>query len=156
MKNILKLSFLLTAAILITSCENDDDEATFVQPNYLAGKWVPVEMGTLDDENILNYFPYENDAECDADFLQLNEDMTYTYSDSEYNGATCDATVIEGDYRRENKVLFLTTLEDVDGVPTEFETSRNLISLTYDTMEISYTDETTGDVTFIKLEKQNP
>lgn len=154
MKNFFKLSFALTAILLSASCENEDD-SNFVQKNYLAGKWVPVEMGTLDNENILNYFPYENDAECDADNIVLNENMTFNFSDFEYNGATCDENLLEGTYRRENKQLILTTTEEIDGVPTEMETTRNIISLTHDTLEISYTDEITNEITFLKLHKAN-
>lgn len=153
MKNIFYIAALVVGAGFVSSCEREDD-SNFVQSNYLAGKWMPVEMGTVNAQNIMNYMPYENDAECDMDYMLLNEDMTFSFSDFEYNGATCDTHVLEGDYRRENKTLILTTIEEIDGVPTEVETTRNLVSLTYDTLEISYTDEATGKITFLKFEKQ--
>jgi len=154
MKNFFKLSFALSALILSVSCEKEDD-SNFDQKNYLSGKWAPVEMGELDTENILTYLPYENDAECDSDNIVLNENMTFNFSDFQYNGTTCDEFLLEGTYRREGKQLILTTMEEIDGVPTEVETTRNIVSLTYDTLEISYTDEVTNKITFLKLHKAN-
>lgn len=152
MKNIFKISLALALLILTVSCD-DDGETNFVQPNYLAGKWVPVEMGTLNEENILDYLPYENDAQCDLDNVIFNGDFSFTNSDFQYNGSTCDSNVTEGSYRREGKTLSLTSTELIDGVPTEVETTRNLVSLTYDALEISYTDEDTNEITFIKFKK---
>lgn len=155
MKNIFYIAALVVSTGFVASCEREDD-SSFTEPNYLAGKWIPVEMGTVNSQNIMNYMPYENDAECEMDFMVLNENMTFSFSDFEYNGTACETTVLEGDYRRESKTLILTTIEDIDGVPTEVETTRNLVSLTYDTLEISYTDESTGKITFLKFEKQTP
>lgn len=155
MKKILYITALVLGTAFVSSCEREDD-SNFTQPNYLAGKWIPVEVGTVNAQNIMNYMPYENDAECDMDFMVLNEDMTFSFSDFEYNGATCETNVLEGDYKRESKTLILTTIEEIDGVPTEVETTRNLVSLTYDSLEISYTDESTGKITFLKFEKQTP
>ncbi|ESU23948.1 hypothetical protein FEDK69T_10050 [Flavobacterium enshiense DK69] len=152
MKNIFKIPLVLTLLILTVSCEEDDD-TNFVQQNYLAGKWIPVEKGTLNEENILDYLPYENDAQCDLDNVVFNEDFTFSNTDFQYNGTTCESNVSKGDYRKEGRTLILTTKEEIDGVPTEVETIQNLVSLTYDTMEISYTDENTNAVTFIKLVK---
>lgn len=152
MKNIFKISFAFALLALTASC-NDDDDTNFVQENYLAGKWVPVEMGTLNDENILDYLPYENDSQCDLDNLLLNEDYSFSFTDFQYNGTTCESVLSEGTYRKEGRTLILTTTEEIDGVPTEVESSQNLISLTYDTMEVSYTDEDTHELTFIKFTK---
>ncbi|ESU29187.1 hypothetical protein FLJC2902T_12290 [Flavobacterium limnosediminis JC2902] len=152
MKKIFKISLALALLTFNVSCE-DDDDVNFVQQNYLAGKWIPVEMGTLDEENILDYLPYENDAECDLDNLLLNEDYSFNHTDFRYNGTSCESEVMQGEYRKEGRTLILTTTEEIDGIPTEVETTRNLVSLTYDTMEISYTDEDTNEVTFLKFQK---
>lgn len=152
MKNIFKISLALAFMALTASCE-EDDETNFVQPNYLAGKWVPVEKGTLNEENILDYLPYENDAQCDLDNLIFNENFTFSNTDFQYSGSFCESNVTKGDYRKEGRTLILTTMKEINGVPTEVETMQNIVSLTYDTMEISYTDEGTNAVTFIKLHK---
>jgi hypothetical protein len=85
--------------------------------------------------------------------LLLNEDYSFSNTDFHYNGATCDSDIIEGTYRKDGKTLVLTTTEEIDGAPVEMETTKTLISLTYDTMEISYTDEDTNDLTFVKYHK---
>lgn len=153
MKNIFKISLALAFLALTASCD-DDDDTNFVQPNYLAGKWVPVEKGTLNEENILDYLPYENDSQCDLDNLVFNADFSFRFTDYHYNGTTCDNTIEEGSYKKDGKTLILTTTEEINGVPTEVETTRNLVTLTYDTMEVSYTDEDTHQITFLKFQKE--
>ncbi|HSD15463.1 MAG TPA: hypothetical protein VLB74_12505 [Flavobacterium sp.] len=152
MRNYFKIFAITVSSIALFSCENDDD-TNFVQPNYLAGKWIPVEIGTVDSNNIMLYTPYENDAQCDLDNLLLNGDYSFSNTDFRYNGTTCDSDVTEGTYRKDGKMLVLTTTEEIDGVPTEVEKSQTLVSLTYDTMEISFTDEDTHELTFVKFSK---
>lgn len=154
MKNYFKLFLIVASTVFIGSCERDDD-ANFEEKNYLVGKWVPISIGTVNSQNIMLYTPYQNDAACDSDFLSLNANYTFDYADFQEVGGICETTGINGSYRRESRQLFLTTVEDIDGVPTEVEISRTLISLTNDTLEISYTDEDTNKITFLKLHKVN-
>lgn len=153
MKNFLYISLLAVASVFITSCEREDD-SNFEAPNYLTGKWVPAEIGTVSAGNTLLYGPYQNDAECDADNLVLNADATFALADFQYVDSACQNNGFEGTYKREGNTLVLVTMgEDELGQPIEIETTRTLVSLTYDTMEISYTNEGTDDITFIKLHK---
>lgn len=154
MRNYFKLLIIAASSVFISSCERDDD-SNFEQANYLVGKWVPVEIGTVNSQNIMLYTPYQNDAACDTDYLSLNADYTFDYADFQEINDICETVSINGSYRREARQLFITTIEDIDGVPTEVETTRTLVSLTYDTLEISYTDENTNKITFLKLHKAN-
>lgn len=153
MKNFLYISLLAASSVFITSCEREDD-ANFEAPNYLAGKWVPMEIGTVDEDNMVMYAPYQNDAECDVDNMVLYADNTFTFSDFEYSDSACENNSFTGTYRRDANTLILVTMgEDEMGNPVEVEITRNLVSLSYDTMEISYTDEATEEITFLKLQK---
>lgn len=153
MKNFLYISLLAASSVFITSCEREDD-SNFEAPNYLVGKWVPVEIGTVDEDNVILYSPYQNDAECDVDNLTLNADYTFAFSDFHYIDNTCETISMDGTYTREASTLTLITMgQDELGNPIEVETTRTLVSLTYDTMEIAYTNEGTEEITVLKLQK---
>lgn len=141
--------FLAVFTLFLSSCE-EDSETNLVPKNYLAGKWVPTKMGTLNAIGKIIYVDYVNNAECDNDNLLLNENFTYTANDYEFEGSECVNYNINGSYTLNGSNLVLKYLNDFDEEVVE---TRRITNLTYTEMEINYTDSETNQIVFLKLTK---
>jgi hypothetical protein len=150
MKKLNIIVLLAISSLFFVSCE-EDDETNFTQPNYLAGKWVPVKIGGLNSQGVLNYQDYQNSADCDLDNLVFNQDSSFEYHDFEFIDNACDDNNIDGTYALDNNRINLV-YTDSDGL--EVTETRNILSLTFTEMEITYTDSETNQIVFLKLQKQ--
>lgn len=150
MKKINILVLLAISSLFLNSCE-EDEETNFVQPNYLAGKWITTQIGSLNSQGVLNYVDYDNNVNCDADNLIFNEDNSFEVNDFEYLDNVCEDFSINGTYSLTSNKISLIYL-NAEGL--EVEESRNILSLTYTEIEITYTDSETNEIVFLKLQKE--
>lgn len=150
MKKTTKLVLLAFSSLLLNSCDKEE-ETTFVQPNYLVGKWVPIKIGSLNSQGVLNYMDYENNANCDSDNIIFNEDKSFKYDDFEFLNDACVDFSINGTYSLTSNKIALNYL-NTEGVAVE--ESRNILSLTPTQIEITYTDIETNGIVFLKMQKE--
>ena len=132
------------------SCE-EDDELTFVQENYILGKWFVTEIGTINANNTIVYEDYSNDSECEADNLVLDQDGTYEENDFEFINASCQNEQITGTYILDNNKIVQTY---IDGDGQSKQRVLSIITLTYEEINLSYTDSATSTLVFLKLRKE--
>jgi hypothetical protein len=146
MKKII-LSILIMSVFTI-SCESSDDDITYKTPDYLSGKWIFKEIGTINAQNVLVYQDYVNEAACEADNLQLNPDKTFSFNDYTTEGIACVNQNFSGSYSIVNKELILNyTIENI-----EYEDIFTIVSLTYDEVTVSGSNDL-GEIVFYKLSK---
>ena len=131
------------------SCE-DDDELTFVQENYILGKWFVTEIGTINSNNTIVYEDYINDSECEADNLVLNQEGTYEENDFEFTSSSCQNDQITGTYILDNNKIVQTYIDN-EGLTKQRVLS--IITLTYEEINLSYTNTETNTLVFLKLRK---
>lgn len=149
MKKINIVVLLAIASLFLNSCEKEE-ETNFVQKNYLVGKWVATEIGSLNSDGDLNYEAYENSTDCEADNLIINENKSFQINDYEYLNAICDNFNTEGTYTVENNRI---TLNYTDSEGIIIEETRNVSSLTFTEMQLSYTDNQTNEIVFLKFQR---
>ncbi len=145
----INILFLALTSLFLTSCD-EDSETNLIPKNYLAGKWVATEVGTLNAVGALVYTDYVNNAECDNDNIVLNENFTYTANDFEFEDAECVNYNISGTYTLSGSNLVLKYIDEFDEEVVE---TRRITNLTYTEMEINSTDSETNQVVFLKLTK---
>ena len=142
-----KLSLLAFAGSLFfaVSCE-DDDTPNYVSPNYLTGEWNLVQEGSLTPGGLtVDYFDVA--GSCDEnDEIIFGEGNTFSINDSSEAGEACTAVNTSGTYTRDNRDVTLTS-----GTTS---TTVSVITLTFDTLIYSYPDSETGELVFLKYEKQ--
>ena len=131
MKKINIVVLLAIASLFLNSCEKEE-ETNFVQKNYLVGKWVVTEIGSLNSDGDLNYEAYENSTDCEADNLIINENKSFQINDYEYLNAICDNFNTDGTYTVENNRI---TLNYTDSEGIIIEETRNVSSLTFTEMQ---------------------
>lgn len=134
--------------LLTTSCESDDS-ATYTTPDYLSGKWIFKEIGTINSQSVLVYQDYVNQQTCEADNLNLiNTDKTFSLNDFMPEGQTCANKGYTGGFSIVNRDLKLNyTIENI-----KYEDVYSIISLTKTDLIVS-TSNDLGIVTFYKLSK---
>lgn len=135
---------------LSLSCQ-EDEELTFVQENYILGKWFVTEIGTINANNTIVYEDYISDSECEADNLVLNQDGTYEENDFEFISASCQNNQITGTYILDNNKIVQTY---IDGDGQSKQRILSIITLTYEEINLSYTDSDTSTLVFLKLRKE--
>lgn len=150
MKKINIIVLLAICSLSLNSCEKDT-ETSFVQKNYLVGKWFATEIGSLNYQGVLSYEPYENNPNCDSDNLILNEDKSFQVNDFEYLNDVCDTFNIDGTYTVEGNRI---TLNYTDSEGIAVDETRNISSLTFTEMEVSYTDNETNEIVFLKFQRE--
>lgn len=150
MKKIKIVVLLAISSLFLNSCEKEE-ETNFVQKNYLVGKWVATEIGSLDSQGVLTYEAYENNANCDSDNLILNEDKSFQVNDFEYLNDVCDNFNIDGTYTLEGNRISLN-YTDSEGIAVD--ETRNISILTFTEMEVSYTDNETNEIVFLKFQRE--
>lgn len=143
------LIFMSIFALFI-SCDEDDD-TTFVQENYLLGKWYVNQIGTINANNTIVYEDYINATDCEHDNLVLNENKTFEENDFEFINSSCQNFQTTGSYEVENNKIVLTYV-DSEGVSMEHVLS--IVTLTYEEINLSYTDTETNEIVFLKLRKE--
>lgn len=127
------------------SCE-DDDTPNYETPNYLLGKWEVRQMGQMSASNIVTYGPVMQPGVCELDNVVFQADQTYTETSFNASGDACTSESTQGSYELVGRDLTLTL---ADG-----ENTATVIALTYETMELSTTDDS-GNLVFLKLRKAN-
>ena len=156
MKKILFAFLILSVSIFTISCD-DDDSGTLKNSLYpVKGKWNLEKIGsieTINSVNVLVYEDYINDEECDVDFLEFDESLFEAHDYSFINN-TCEDESISGDYILENDKIFMTYIQTILGEEIEFEQTFTVINLTNNTLEISYVDETSGELVFNIFSKE--
>ena len=140
---------ILPIFLFLFSCE-EDDELSFVQENYIIGKWFVTEIGTINSNNTIVYEDYINDSECEADNLVLNQEGTYEENDFEFTSSSCQNDQITGTYILDNNKIVQTYI-DSEGITKQRVLS--IISLTYEEINVSYTNSETNTLVFLKLRK---
>lgn len=141
-----KLSLLAFAGALffVSSCE-DDDTPEYVSPNYLAGEWNLMQKGSLSAGNIVDYVAVA--GTCDeSDDIVFNEDYTFSSNDAAPSGETCETVSSSGTYALNGRDVQLTS--------GEVTSTLTVITLTFEVMEVSYTDAETNELVFLKFSKQ--
>ena len=156
MKKILFAFLILSVSIFTISCD-DDDSGTLKNSLYpVKGKWNLEKIGsieTINSVNVIVYEDYVNDEECDVDFLEFDESLFEAHDYSFINN-TCEDESISGDYILENDKIFMTYIQTILGEEIEFEQTFTVINLTNNTLEISYVDETSGELVFNIFSKE--
>jgi hypothetical protein len=140
---------ILPIFLFLFSCEGDD-ELSFVQENYIIGKWFVNEIGTINANNTIVYEDYINDSDCEADHLVLNQEGTYEENDFEFISSSCQNDQITGTYVLDNNKI-VKTYVDSEGITKQRVLS--IISLTYEEINVSYTNSETNTLVFLKLRK---
>ena len=156
MKKILFAFLILSVSLFTISCD-DDDSGTLKNSLYpVKGKWNLEKIGsieTINSVNVLVYEDYINDEECDVDFLEFDESLFEAHDYSFINN-TCEDESISGDYILENDKIFMTYIQTILDEEIEFEQTFTVINLTNNTLEISYVDETSGELVFNIFSKE--
>ena len=156
MKKIFFAFLILSVSLLTISCD-DNDSGTLKNSLYpVKGKWNLEKIGsieTINSVNVLVYEDYINDEECDVDFLEFDESLFEAHDYSFINN-TCEDESISGDYILENDKIFMTYIQTILGEEIEFEQTFTVINLTNNTLEISYVDETSGELVFNIFSKE--
>lgn len=148
-----KLVLLMSFAFLslFTSCEDDEKLVDdFVQENYIVGKWYIKQIGAMNNLNTIVYVDYTNDSLCEEDNLVLTENGTFEENSFEIVGLGCENFKTNGTYNLDKNILNLITVNEEGETET---LPLSIISLTYDAVNISFTDPDTGLLVFLKLEK---
>ncbi len=156
MKKIFFAFLILSVSLFTISCD-DDDSGTLKNSLYpVKGKWNLEKIGsieTINSVNVLVYEDYINDEECDVDFLEFDESLFEAHDYSFINN-TCEDESISGDYILENDKIFMTYIQTILDEEIEFEQTFTVINLTNNTLEISYVDETSGELVFNIFSKE--
>ena len=156
MKKIFFAFLILSVSLFTISCD-DNDSGTLKNSLYpVKGKWNLEKIGsieTINSVNVLVYEDYINDEECDVDFLEFDESLFEAHDYSFINN-TCEDESISGDYILENDKIFMTYIQTILDEEIEFEQTFTVINLTNNTLEISYVDETSGELVFNIFSKE--
>lgn len=143
--------FIITLSTFLSSCEEDNGLVDkFEQKNYLIGKWYIKQIGTMNNLNTIVYVNYTNDSTCEGDNYVLTENGTFEENSFEAVGTVCQNFQTNGTYTLDNNILNLTSVNE-QGISETLPLS--IISLTYNTINASFTDPDTGLLVFLKLEK---
>ena len=68
----MKKAFLLFLPIFLFSIScTEDDDLTFVQENYILGKWFLAQIGAININNTIVYEDFIADTACEGDNLVL-------------------------------------------------------------------------------------
>lgn len=145
-----KITLLVMAVFaLCISCDDDDDN-TFVQEDFVLGKWYLNQIGSINAQNKVVYVDYVNTTDCEDDNLVFNEDNTFEENDFELINSTCQNLQNTGTFDVQSNKIILSTM--VDGVA--MEQTYTIVSLTYVDITITYTDTETNKIVFLKFLKQ--
>lgn len=150
-KKIFSLTAILFMVVGLVSCEEDDD-TTFVSPNYLVGKWVLTEKGTLNAQSVLNYEPADNEN-CAPDDVTFNADFSFEANSADFDGINCIENAQDGIYEivPGNIVMNFTDDNPTDEFPAETATL-SLRTLT-DVEMVLVTTDINDDLVFLKFTK---
>ena len=156
MKKIFFAFLILSVSLFTISCD-DNDSGTLKNSLYpVKGKWNLEKIGsieTINSVNVIVYEDYVNDEECDVDFIAFDESLFEAHDYSFINN-TCEDESISGDYILESYKIFMTYIQTILGEEIEFEQTFTVINLTNNTLEISYVDETSGELVFNIFSKE--
>ncbi len=145
-----KILFVFLTFAVLLSCESDDG-ITYTQPDYLSGKWIVKEIGAINQQNVVVYNEFVNDPFCEEkDNLILSNDFTFQQNSFESENSVCQNSQTNGTYVLENNTLILS--RSVNGQTITLPLT--IISLTYEIVTVSFTDTETGELIFMKLEKE--
>lgn len=143
---------LLFISVASVSCDSEDDGITYTTPDYLSGKWVFSEYGTINDQLYVVYQDYANEATCEADNLELKSDNTFVLSDFSSTlvgtNVVCESEVTNGVFSRENRELTLSYTD----AGIEYEKVFTINALSYNEITLS-TVNNLGETEFYKLTK---
>ena len=131
------------------SCE-EDEELNFIQENYILGKWFVTEIGTVNSNNTIVYEDYINDSECEEDNLVLNQEGTYEENNFEFISSNCQNDQITGTYILDNNKIVQTYTDSGGQLKQKVLT---IVALTYEEINLSYTDNEINKIVFLKLRK---
>ena len=134
---------------LCISCDDDDDN-TFVQEDFVLGKWYLNQIGSINAQNKVVYVDYVNTTDCEDDNLVFNEDNTFEENDFELINSACQNFQNTGTFDVQSNKIILSIM--VDGVA--MEQTYTIVSLTYVDITITYTDTETNKIVFLKFLKQ--
>lgn len=136
--------------ILFISCDEDDD-ITFVQEDFVVGKWTLSQIGAINAQNTIVYEDYVNNTTCEDDNLVFNENDTFEENDFELINSTCQNLQTNGTFEVINNKIILSYM--MNGI--EMKQTLTIVTLTYVEITLSYTDSDTNQLVFLKLNKNN-
>lgn len=142
MKN--NILVVLLISVLFISCD-DKNNTNFETKNYIAGTWIPSELGNINSNGKVVYTDYVHATDCNKDNLILNDN--FSYEENSYSNS-CVNTKESNTYRYETGILYLNSFDDVLNKDVEF--SYNILSLTYTELELSYTNDL-NKIVFVKF-----
>lgn len=150
-KKFIYIALVLIGSLGVVSCDEEDD-TTFVSPNYLVGKWNLAQVGTLNSQNVLVYQNVDN-SNCAADSYTFGADYNFTASDFTYDGTTCTEDAGTGTYEIIPGNLVLEFADEIatDTLPGETRTM-TLRSLSDVSLELINSNQA-GAITFYKYSK---
>ena len=98
------IAAFLTLGLTITSCNNDDDNASA----SLEGKWNASKEGAIvNGQEVL--MPYTgNETGCQKDYIQINANGTITDVDFDSMDNPCEQFTISGTYTRTGNNITIT------------------------------------------------
>lgn len=155
MKNKFLIILFSFISLVNISCDNNDDtKGINSNANPFIGKWTVKQTGeiqNINNTNIVVYTDYENTSSCENDYYMFNED--YTYSANEVDPSDCHINIVEnGTYEIGSDTIILTFQEEIGGEIITYTSSATIISLTYDTLELSFRNISDG-VSFLKFSR---
>lgn len=146
-------AFALGLIGLVSCEENEDFDPNYIIPNYFVGTWEHTQTGSLNSANVLYYDDVEKNENCEYDSLSLGADMRFTERDYSFDGS-CTYVDLNGSYQIVDGNLVLTyddlTPEDEFGPDVA---TLDVLALTNTNLEVSYTDEDTEELVFLKFTK---
>jgi len=145
-KRIFYLAAVAIGFLSLSSCEeNEDNDPTYVIPNYLAGKWELKQTGSLNSRNILSYEDVAINENCEYDNLVFGADNSFSENDYEF-GSTCELESLSGVYSLVDGNII------VNYTDVEEDLVLDVVSLNDTQLEIVYTDEA-NQLVFLKFTK---
>ena len=145
----LNLIMIAVLSVFLYSCE-EDDTATFNRESFLTGKWNVTQVGELNSQNKVNYNDYISCDATNGESLVFTKELTYTESMYNVTEDGCVNKTVTGDFKFENSNILMNYIRSDQKVA---EHGKRVIALTYEEMEIVYTDSITDKIVFKKLIK---
>jgi hypothetical protein len=99
MKKIILLAVAFVSFATITSCSNDDDQAS------LQGKWEYLKEGTANSSGQEDLVDYQHQAGCSKDYSIITASSIVDHS---FFGSTCEEEIFSTPYTRNGNTISIT------------------------------------------------
>ncbi|WP_291118561.1 DUF5004 domain-containing protein [Flavobacterium sp. UBA6135] len=144
-----KIFLILFTISTLLSCESDDG-ITYTTPDYISGKWVLNQIGSINAQNVLVYQNYINGEGCEKNNYLFNSNGSYEKNEYQLVDAVCQNLQQIGTYEVNSNLIILSYFNEENQNAT---IDLTIVTLTYTEIQISYTDKDTNELVFLKLKK---